>query len=624
MKTLMITLFMLSSLLFSQQDTLTILHLNDTHSCLAPSAPRTATLEGTTGGIARAASVIGLTKMTETNVLTLHAGDFFVGDLMFNFYFGVPELQLLQGLGVDAIAVGNHEFDLMPSTLTTALQTAFPVLDQKIPLLSADAILEDTSVAALKDYIQPYIIKEYGKIKVGIFGMTTPETNTFSLPSPVVIDTNIFVCAGTMVETLKSSGCNVVIMLSHLGRFYDEAMAQNIPGITIIVGGHDHYTTETPVVIDNTYGGKTWYVQADAFYSRVGKMKIGVEGENISLLDYQSIPLDENVPEEPTVKAVVDQLIAGLEMQLNWKVYTEKIGEATATFEEVADVNRSGSFDTPVGNLVADALRQKTGTQIAIQLGGSTAQKLYKGPIVAADVFRMIGYGFNEVNGLGYRLAKFKITGAELWKGFEICLATAEYNDEMLPQVSGMEYSYDVNLPAYARLLGIKINGIDIDPNATYTATANEFFVGALPLFGVSISDLSLLTEVTEFQVVVGYITTNSPISPVQSGRVTDTKETGEILPNEFQLKQNYPNPFNPTTTIAYAVPVDSKVTLTLYNMLGEVVLKNELGEKACGNHQVQMDLSSKASGVYFYEMEANPVDGSKNFRQVKKMILMK
>ncbi|MCK9212300.1 MAG: 5'-nucleotidase C-terminal domain-containing protein [Ignavibacteriaceae bacterium] len=607
MKTLFITLFMLSSILFSQPDTLTILHLNDTHSCLAPSAPRTALLEGTTGGIARAASVIGLTKMTEQNVLTLHAGDFFVGDLFFNFYFGVPELQLLQGLGVDAIAVGNHEFDLMPSTLIGALQAAFPALDQKIPLLSANAIMEDTSVAALKDYIQPYTIKEYGKIKVGIFGMTTTETNTFSLPSPVVIDTNIFVCAATMVETLKSNGCNVIIMLSHLGRFYDEAMAQNIPGINIIVSGHDHYLTDVPVVIENNYGGKTWFVQADAFYSRVGKMKIAVDGENISLVDYQSILLDENIPEEPATKAIVDQLIAGLETQLNWKVFTEKIGDATETFEEVADVNRSGNFDTPVGNLVTDAFRQSTKTQIAIQLGGSTAQKLYKGPIVPADVFRMLGYGFNEVNGLGYRLATFKITGAELWKGFEICLATAEYNDEMLPQVSGMEYSFNVNSPVYSRLLSIKINGVDIDFNATYTATANEFFVSALPLFGVSISDLTLLSEVTELQVVVGYITTNSPISPGQSGRVTDTKETGKILPDEFQLKQNYPNPFNPTTTISYSIEQPSFVTLKIYDITGNEVetLVNEY--QSSGMHSAQFGINKKplASGVYFYRLQS-------------------
>jgi len=609
MKTLFITLFLLSSLLFSQQDTLTILHLNDTHSNLAPSAPRTATLEGTTGGIARAASVIGLTKMTEPNVLTLHSGDFFVGDLMFNFYFGVPELQILQSLGVDAIAVGNHEFDLMPSTLKGALQTAFPVLDQKIPLLSANSIMEDTSITTLKDFIKPYVIKEYGKIKVGIFGMTTTETNTYSLPAPVVIDTNVFVCAAIMVETLKVSGCNVVIMLSHLGRFYDEAMAQNIPGINIIVGGHDHFTTEAPVEIANNYAGKTWFVQADAFYSRVGKMKIGVEGENVSLLDYQSIPLNESVPEEPTVKAVVDQLITGLETTLSWKVFTEKIGEATEDFNEVAVLSQPGRFDTPIGNLVSDAFRDATKTQIAIQLGGSTAQKLFKGPIVAADVFRMIGYGFNEVNGLGYRLATFNITGAELWKGFEICLATAEYNDEMLPQVSGMEYSFDLNLPAYSKLRWIKINGVDIDMSTTYTATANEFFVAALPMFGVEISNLSLLTETAELQVVVNYIAAHSPISPSQEGRITtDVNEKEEILPEKFDLKQNYPNPFNPTTTISYLIDQPSFVTLKIYDVTGNEVETLIDGYQTSGKHSVQFGTKNKslASGVYFYRLQAN------------------
>ncbi len=608
MKALFITLFLLSSLLFSQQDTLTILHLNDTHSNLAPSAPRTASLEGTTGGIARAASVIGLTKMTEPNVLTLHAGDFFVGDLMFNFYFGVPELQILQSLGVDAIAVGNHEFDLTPSTLDTALKMAFPNPDQKIPLLSSNTIMEDQSISSLKNFIQPYLIKEYGKIKVGIFGMTTTETNTYSLPSPVVIDTNIFVCAATMVETLKANGCNVVIMLSHLGRFYDEAMAQNIPGINIIVGGHDHFTTDAPVEITNNYSGKTWFVQADAFYSRVGKMKIGVEGENVSLLDYQSIPLDGNIPEEPSVKAVVAQLASDLETTLSLKVFTEKIGEATEDFNEVAVLSQPGSFDTPIGNLVCDAFRDEPKTQIAIQLGGSTAQKLYKGPIVAADVFRMLGYGFNEVNGLGYRLATFTITGAELWKGFEICLATAEYNDEMLPQVSGIEYSFDLNLPAYSRLRWIKIGGVDIDLNSTYSATANEFFVNALPLFGVEISNLVIYPGTTELQVVTNYIAAHSPISPKQESRIT-TKVEGkeENIPSKFDLEQNYPNPFNPTTTISYLLDQPSFVTLKIYDITGNEVETLIDGYQTSGKHFVQFGTKNKslASGVYFYRLKA-------------------
>ncbi len=76
---------------YAQIDTLTILHFNDTHSCLAPLAPRTENLDGTRGGIARAATLIGMTKMTDQNVLVLHAGDSFIGDIFFNKYYGAWE-----------------------------------------------------------------------------------------------------------------------------------------------------------------------------------------------------------------------------------------------------------------------------------------------------------------------------------------------------------------------------------------------------------------------------------------------------------------------------------------------------------------------------------------------------
>jgi 5'-nucleotidase len=141
----------------AQTDTITILHMNDSHSGLAPYGPRTSDLKGTRGGIARAASVIGYTKMTGQNVLTLHAGDFSVGDIFYNAYFGVPELRILSALGLDAMTVGNHEFDLTPATLQQVLDTAF-VGGGAFPLLSANCVLEDSSVRSLKKYIQSYTI----------------------------------------------------------------------------------------------------------------------------------------------------------------------------------------------------------------------------------------------------------------------------------------------------------------------------------------------------------------------------------------------------------------------------------------------------------------------------------
>ena len=104
----------------AQSDVLTILHFNDSHSTLSPLGPRVSNPEGTQGGMARVASIIGLTQMTEPNVLVLHAGDVSIGDLFFTKYFAAAEFQLMNSLGFEAMAVGNHEFDLTPDALLGA------------------------------------------------------------------------------------------------------------------------------------------------------------------------------------------------------------------------------------------------------------------------------------------------------------------------------------------------------------------------------------------------------------------------------------------------------------------------------------------------------------------------
>ena len=617
---IIISLFYLNSpkfnLLAQTTETLTILHVNDTHSTLASLAPRKENLEGTVGGIARAATMIELYKEWEKNVLTLHAGDFFIGDIFFNLYYGVPELQIMKTLGFDAMALGNHEFDLTPEALGGALQTAFD--DGGFPLLSANAILEDPAVAPLKNFIQPYTIKDYGKIKVGIFALTTPETNVFSLPSPVVIDDKLPQTAALMIEKLKAEGCNIIVLLSHLGVYYDQQIAENIPGIDVIVGGHDHLALKKPIEVNNSVYGKTYIVQADAFYKYLGVMKLELKNDKVKLVNYELLPLDETVPEEPLIKDQIDQLIVGIEQTAGMPFFTQAIGYATEDFDEVAVVNGKGKWNTAVGVLVTDAFRAATGTEIGLTTGGSTAQMLCKGPITPVDVFRMIGYGFNTVNGLGFRIATFKISGTELWKGLETCVSQAELNDELLAQVSGMTYDFNINKPVGERLIYVEIGGKPIDPSATYTVTANEFVVNAFPMFGVNITDVKVLEDVTEFQVVVNYIIAKQSITPDKSAIVTAIKKEKETLPTEFKLEQNYPNPFNPSTVISYQLPEAGNVRLKIYNMLGEEVATLVNQQQPAGTYKVDWNASGLTSGVYIYRLEA------KNFVQTKKMILAK
>jgi len=91
-----------------------------------------------------------------------------------------------------------------------------------------------------------------------------------------------------------------------------------------------------------------------------------------------------------------------------------------------------------------------------------------------------------------------------------------------------------------------------------------------------------------------------------------------------YQMMQNYPNPFNPSTTIKYSLPVESRVEINISNTLGQVVktLVNEI--KAAGVYSVKFDAGNLPSGVYFYSIDAKSVDGSKTFKNVNKLILMK
>jgi len=107
---------------------------------------------------------------------------------------------------------------------------------------------------------------------------------------------------------------------------------------------------------------------------------------------------------------------------------------------------------------------------------------------------------------------------------------------------------------------------------------------------------------------------------------INDEEENFSIIPREFDLNQNFPNPFNPTTVIEFALPVKSKVELSVYNLLGEkiVTLVNE--EKHAGNHQVLFNAINLSSGIYFYKLQAGDPSASsgQSFVQTKKMILLK
>ena len=91
-----------------------------------------------------------------------------------------------------------------------------------------------------------------------------------------------------------------------------------------------------------------------------------------------------------------------------------------------------------------------------------------------------------------------------------------------------------------------------------------------------------------------------------------------------YELSQNYPNPFNPSTTIKYSLPEDSKVHISIFNTLGQLVRELVNRQEGAGYYQIILKADDLSSGIYYYNLDAQSIDGKQHFRNIKKMLLLK
>lgn len=496
-------------------DTLTILNLNDTHAHLLPYGPKDATGVGMWGGMARVATLVGMNKMTEPNVLLLHAGDVSVGDFMFQKYLSVPELEIMKQLGYDALTLGNHEFDLFSSTLKFELATAkFP--DSGFPVLCAN--LDYSADPEMGTFIKPYVIKEFDSIKVGIFGLTTDFANSGSNPQPDVILPPLSV-AQAWIDTLRvGHSCNVVILLSHLGMPMDQAVAASTSGIDVIVGGHTHTEVDQPITIGNTL-----IVQAGEFGHFVGKLHLMVDSGLITGHDYQLMTVDQNVPEEATVAGMLGVLANNLEDDtLFGPVFSHPVARAAIDLDK--NFGHGLVMDNPMGNMISDAFRQSTGTDIVFEPQGFINQQIWAGPLVGNDIFQTVPYGFDQTTRLGFKLATFETDGMSIIAGLEFAVYNLPYLEDFFMQVSNFAYAYNSSATPGSRVDygSITVGGSPLNPFGTYTVTVPDGvvpFLAQIPGFNVNnltITDQFVYTAVRDFMAA------NSPVSYHRQGRVLD------------------------------------------------------------------------------------------------------
>ncbi|MCU0612265.1 MAG: 5'-nucleotidase C-terminal domain-containing protein [Candidatus Eisenbacteria bacterium] len=584
-------------------DTLVVIHINDTHSHVSPYGPKNAQGVGSWGGIARAATIIGQTQAMNENTLFLHAGDLFIGDFMFNAYFGVAELQLLAQLGCDAFTLGNHEFDLTPQVLEMAIAASGHPFD----FLCAN--MDAPHHHQLRDMVKPFTIKDVNGIKVGIFGLTTLDTNDFSLPAPAVI-TPFIEAAEAAVDSLRER-CSVIIALSHLGLTADQELGAAVSGIDVIVGGHSHDATMTPVVVTNPMGRPTTIVQAGEFYSYVGALKLAVRPLGTEVISHQLTHIDDSVPEVPQVAAAVQMLIAGIEADPRFgPAYTEVIAEAGEDFTREFDHYSDGCKDTQLGNLVADAFRDTTQTDVALTVWGFISQGLWAGALTGADIFQTVPYGYDEASGLDYPLVTFELTGLDLITGLEVALEAAEgaSMNDLWPQVSNIKVKYHPANGVGQWIWSAEVGGAPIDFGVTYTVTANLAVATLLPVIaGVQPQNVQM-TGITEYEALRGYIMEHSPVMPDTVCRIEQVMPLAVAsltgVADRALLIRNEPNPFKHATGLSYALPTDGTVRLEVFTLAGHRVATLVDEWQPAGTRSVEWDAGHLPSGIYIQRLQ--------------------
>jgi 5'-nucleotidase/UDP-sugar diphosphatase len=502
------------SLAQAQIDTLTILHTNDTHAHLLPYGPKDSLGDWEWGGFSRIATIIGMDRMSEGKTLLLDAGDFSVGDFMFQEYLSIAELNIMKGLGYDAIALGNHEFDLFPSTLTYELaQTGLP--DSATSILCANLDMSGDTI--LGQLVKPYAIKQVGSLKVGIMALLTETANQISNPTPVVVlpaqDE-----AQAWVDSLKAQNCDIIILLSHLGFDYDQMIASTVSGIDIIVGGHSHTELDEPVTIGNTL-----IVQAGEFGRFLGKLTLYLDSGKIQSWAYDLQSVDQDVPPVPSLDTLIGGLAMGVEADPRFgPVYTQNL--ATAGTELSKELGSGLLKDSPLGDMLADAFRATTGTDVAFQPQGFCAQTIYEGAVRGADIFQAVPYGFDTTSGLGFKLATFETDGASLVAALEFAVYNLPYSDDMVLHGSNIFYAYNSANPPGSRVdvSSILVNGQPLSFTATYTVTTSDAatsFVSQIP--GFKISNL-VITDDFVYTVAKNFMMAHTPVFYYTEGRVID------------------------------------------------------------------------------------------------------
>jgi 2',3'-cyclic-nucleotide 2'-phosphodiesterase (5'-nucleotidase family) len=479
-----------------------ILHTNDMHSELIPHSPAAdydpQGEDPTVGGFARLATAVNEIRDNKIKegepVLLFDDGDFLGGSafawLALSGY--AAELTIMQKMGYDAVTIGNHEYDYGPDVLAQyLLQAGYPEAHQKTLVLASNTEApSDHPLAAQSLYSKTGMFELENDLKVGVFGIIGKNAVQLIGEAGDMQFLDQYEVARQMVDELKEQGANVIVCLSHSGVDEDRELAQEVPGIDVIVGGHSHTALYKPVL-----EGDTIIVQAGslgeylgqlelAYNPNTGKVRVRNEEKDHPFL----IPIDSSFACDPEINALVQEYTL---------ILNAHIAEMTGgKFDDIMSTVARSDFilsnqpplsETPLGDFVADAMRMVvlniTGERvdIACEINGCIRTSIFPGTM-EYSAGNVSFYSIVEATGMGHGrdgypgcpVVSLYLTGEEVRRLLEINILVQKFmGDSSFLQFSGLRYSYN---PTNAVLLTIPLVNLPIP--TTRAVTRMELYTG--------------------------------------------------------------------------------------------------------------------------------------------------
>ncbi len=498
-------LFAVSLSSCASQREIRILHINDFHGFEEADTPYGS--EDAQGGLAYLAARAEQLR-AEKPTLFLAAGDMIQGGNWANIFQGRSSVEAMNAMKLDALAVGNHEFDFGQKVLEERIEEAnFPVLGANVLGIST---------------LKPYIVRELDGLSIAVIGVVTGDAPVSTHPRNVSglqflppVDT-----VEKYVRRLRGKS-DILVVLSHIGFGADVDLAKKVEGIDVIVGGHSHTKVAKPAIV-----GKTFVVQAFEHGKVLGVLDLTVKKSSIVKADGWLEPVAPTGQESKIVNAIIVKYQQKVD-----SIFNQPIGESLVHLDGV-HVRRQ---ETNLGNLVTDIMKKASGADAAIINGGTIRTGIRKGPVKVGDIYAALPAD-------NYIVA-VRLTGKQIRAALEHGVSTVDDDEGRFPQVSGLALTYDRFASKGSRVKDVFIGGNPLVADREYSIATHDFLAAGgdgYKAFGDALrssGDDALIGGVMKGEklayndsgrwlrdVVIDFIRAEKQISPKVEGRIRQIK----------------------------------------------------------------------------------------------------